>query len=140
MTVFVLFFCRVNEHYLLSYYLKPHTRYGPFLIGILIGIYLKTRKAPLLKQKVRTFEFQPQHNILITNLAAVTPVWFSCCAVVPVAGSTRLAPLFLTHGCASRISLLSQGDPTLSVCATRPLPGAAQMSLGSGCVLDHTGM
>lgn len=132
--MFVSLFCRVNQHYLLSYYLKPHTRYGPFLIGILTGIYLKTRKAPLLKQKVRTFESLHQHNnILITKelffhrniLAAVTLVWFSCCAVVSVAGSTRLAPLFLTHGCASPISLLSQGDPTLSVCATRPLPGAA---------------
>ncbi|XP_056875368.1 O-acyltransferase like protein isoform X3 [Takifugu flavidus] len=40
-----------NEHYLLSYYLKPHTRYGPFLIGILTGMYLKRRKGPLVKQK-----------------------------------------------------------------------------------------
>lgn len=60
------FFCflvvfRENEHYLLSYYLKPHTRYGPFLIGILTGIYLKKRTGPLVKQKVGSCHF-PQND------------------------------------------------------------------------------
>nr|XP_040053785.1 O-acyltransferase like protein isoform X1 [Gasterosteus aculeatus aculeatus] len=40
-----------SENYVLSYYVRPHTRYGPFLIGILIGIYLTTKKDQLLKQK-----------------------------------------------------------------------------------------
>ncbi|XP_030599191.1 O-acyltransferase like protein [Archocentrus centrarchus] len=39
-----------SENYVLYYYVKPHTRYGPFLIGILTGIYLTTKKNPLLKQ------------------------------------------------------------------------------------------
>lgn len=33
------------------YYLRPYTRYGPFLIGIVTGIYLTTKKSPLLHQK-----------------------------------------------------------------------------------------
>lgn len=33
--------------------MKPYTRYGPFLIGILTGIYLSTKKESLLKKKVR---------------------------------------------------------------------------------------
>ncbi|XP_031716129.1 O-acyltransferase like protein isoform X1 [Anarrhichthys ocellatus] len=40
-----------SENYVLSYYVRPHTRYGPFLIGILTGIYLTTKKDQLLKQK-----------------------------------------------------------------------------------------
>ncbi|XP_047425961.1 O-acyltransferase like protein isoform X2 [Mugil cephalus] len=40
-----------SENYVLYYYVKPYTRYGPFLIGILTGIYLKTKKDQLLKQK-----------------------------------------------------------------------------------------
>ncbi|XP_042364975.1 O-acyltransferase like protein isoform X2 [Plectropomus leopardus] len=40
-----------SENYVLYYYVKPHTRYGPFLIGILTGIYLTTKKEKLLKQK-----------------------------------------------------------------------------------------
>ncbi|XP_035857802.1 O-acyltransferase like protein-like [Sander lucioperca] len=37
--------------YNLYYYFPPHTRYGPFLIGILTGIYFTTKKDQLLKQK-----------------------------------------------------------------------------------------
>ncbi|KAM9734741.1 O-acyltransferase like protein [Menidia menidia] len=40
-----------SENYVLYYYVKPYTRYGPFLIGILTGIYLTTRKNQLLKRK-----------------------------------------------------------------------------------------
>uniref|UniRef100_A0A3Q1FIM1 O-acyltransferase like protein-like n=1 Tax=Acanthochromis polyacanthus TaxID=80966 RepID=A0A3Q1FIM1_9TELE len=40
-----------SENYVLCYYVKPYTRYGPFLIGILTGIYLTTKKDQLLKQK-----------------------------------------------------------------------------------------
>ncbi|KAF3849194.1 hypothetical protein F7725_015691 [Dissostichus mawsoni] len=40
-----------SEYYVLYYYVKPYTRYGPFLIGILAGIYLTTKKDPLLKHK-----------------------------------------------------------------------------------------
>uniref|UniRef100_A0A3B5AGR7 Nose resistant to fluoxetine protein 6-like n=1 Tax=Stegastes partitus TaxID=144197 RepID=A0A3B5AGR7_9TELE len=39
-----------SENYVLYYYVKPYTRYGPFLIGILTGIYLTTKKEQLLKQ------------------------------------------------------------------------------------------
>ncbi|XP_044030924.1 O-acyltransferase like protein isoform X2 [Siniperca chuatsi] len=72
-----------SENYVLYYYVKPYTRYGPFLIGVLTGIYLTTKKDQLLKQK---------------------------------------------------------GDPSLSICASCPLPGTAQTALGSGCDLDHTGL
>ncbi|XP_061658016.1 O-acyltransferase like protein [Syngnathoides biaculeatus] len=40
-----------SENYVLYYYVKPHTRYGPFLIGILAGIYLSSKKGNLLKNK-----------------------------------------------------------------------------------------
>ncbi|XP_071321603.1 O-acyltransferase like protein isoform X2 [Trachinotus anak] len=39
------------SNYWVHYYMKPYTRYGPFLIGILTGIYLMTKKDQLLKQK-----------------------------------------------------------------------------------------
>lgn len=43
--------------------MKPHTRYGPFLIGILTGIYLTTKKEQLLKNKVRIRLLRsPNHN------------------------------------------------------------------------------
>ncbi|XP_051906137.1 O-acyltransferase like protein isoform X1 [Hippocampus zosterae] len=44
-------FSSTSENYVLYYYVKPHTRYGPFLIGILTGIYLTTKKEQLLKNK-----------------------------------------------------------------------------------------
>ncbi|XP_029941511.1 O-acyltransferase like protein [Salarias fasciatus] len=40
-----------SEKYVLSYYVKPYTRYGPFLIGVLTGIYLTTKEYQLLKHK-----------------------------------------------------------------------------------------
>ncbi|XP_040915261.1 O-acyltransferase like protein [Toxotes jaculatrix] len=40
-----------SYNYVLQYYVKPYTRYGPFLIGILTGIYLMTKKDQLLKEK-----------------------------------------------------------------------------------------
>ncbi|XP_047229239.1 O-acyltransferase like protein-like isoform X2 [Girardinichthys multiradiatus] len=40
-----------SDNYVLYYYVKPYTRYGPFLIGILTGIYLTTKKDQLLKEK-----------------------------------------------------------------------------------------
>ncbi|XP_038131017.1 O-acyltransferase like protein [Cyprinodon tularosa] len=40
-----------TDNYVLYYYVKPYTRYGPFLIGILTGIHLTTKKGQLLKEK-----------------------------------------------------------------------------------------
>ncbi|KAF7670418.1 hypothetical protein LDENG_00124730 [Lucifuga dentata] len=40
-----------SENYVQYYYMKPYTRYGPFLIGILTGIYLTTKEDQLLKKK-----------------------------------------------------------------------------------------
>ncbi|KAM4719439.1 O-acyltransferase like protein [Anableps anableps] len=40
-----------SDNYVLYYYVKPYTRYGPFLIGVLTGIYLTTKKDQLLKEK-----------------------------------------------------------------------------------------
>ncbi|XP_008422732.1 nose resistant to fluoxetine protein 6 [Poecilia reticulata] len=40
-----------SDNYVLHYYVKPYTRYGPFLIGILAGIYLTTKKDQLLKER-----------------------------------------------------------------------------------------
>uniref|UniRef100_A0A3P8TIB0 O-acyltransferase like n=1 Tax=Amphiprion percula TaxID=161767 RepID=A0A3P8TIB0_AMPPE len=40
-----------SDNYVLYYYVKPYTRYSPFLIGILTGIHLTTKKDQLLKQK-----------------------------------------------------------------------------------------
>lgn len=37
--------------------MKPHTRYGPFLIGILTGMYLTTKNNQLLKEKVKTSDY-----------------------------------------------------------------------------------
>uniref|UniRef100_A0A3B4WWQ4 O-acyltransferase like protein-like n=1 Tax=Seriola lalandi dorsalis TaxID=1841481 RepID=A0A3B4WWQ4_SERLL len=49
--LFIHLFCRTSYNYVLQYYLKPYTRYGPFLIGILTGIHLMTKKDQLLKRK-----------------------------------------------------------------------------------------
>lgn len=54
-------FHRTSENYVLYYYVKPYTRYGPFLIGILLGIYLSTRKDPLVKHKVRPRDYFDSH-------------------------------------------------------------------------------
>uniref|UniRef100_A0A8D2ZZL5 O-acyltransferase like n=1 Tax=Scophthalmus maximus TaxID=52904 RepID=A0A8D2ZZL5_SCOMX len=40
-----------SYNYIFRYYTYPHTRYGPFLIGILTGMYLTSKKEQLLKQK-----------------------------------------------------------------------------------------
>ncbi|XP_029372307.1 O-acyltransferase like protein [Echeneis naucrates] len=40
-----------SPEYLIEYYSKPYTRYGPFLIGILTGIYLTAKTDQLIKQK-----------------------------------------------------------------------------------------
>ncbi|XP_024859905.2 O-acyltransferase like protein [Kryptolebias marmoratus] len=40
-----------SENYVLYYYVKPYTRYGPFLLGILMGMYLTAKKDPLLNHK-----------------------------------------------------------------------------------------
>ncbi|KAK7131460.1 hypothetical protein R3I94_016552 [Phoxinus phoxinus] len=39
------------ESYFQYYYNKPYTRYGPYLLGILAGIYMTTKKERLLKQQ-----------------------------------------------------------------------------------------
>ncbi|XP_053267641.1 O-acyltransferase like protein [Pleuronectes platessa] len=41
----------LNLDYMLYYYVKPYTRYGPYLIGVLNGIYLTTKKDPVVKHK-----------------------------------------------------------------------------------------
>lgn len=150
--MFVHLYCRTSENYVLYYYVKPYTRYGPFLIGILIGIYLTTKKDQLLKQKVRTSDIITSPSLYSsfvilssqTDLYAYKPL--SChhtyvrLAVVSVAGSTWLVLLSVSHGCVGWIGLHPQGDPSLSISATCPLPGATQTALGSGCNLDHTGL
>ncbi|XP_060926685.1 O-acyltransferase like protein-like [Limanda limanda] len=40
-----------NLDYASHYYMKPYTRYGPFLIGVLTAIYLTTKKDQVLMQK-----------------------------------------------------------------------------------------
>ncbi|XP_058473472.1 O-acyltransferase like protein-like [Solea solea] len=37
--------------YLSMYYTKPYTRYGPYLLGILLGIHFVTKKDQLIKKK-----------------------------------------------------------------------------------------
>ncbi|XP_062868144.1 O-acyltransferase like protein [Trichomycterus rosablanca] len=39
------------ESYFQYYYNKPYTRYGPYLLGILTGIYMTTKTEALIKQK-----------------------------------------------------------------------------------------
>ncbi|KAF5900814.1 nose resistant to fluoxetine protein 6-like, partial [Clarias magur] len=39
------------ESYFEYYYNKPYTRYGPYLLGILAGIYTMTKKEDLIKQR-----------------------------------------------------------------------------------------
>uniref|UniRef100_A0A3P8TIP1 O-acyltransferase like n=1 Tax=Amphiprion percula TaxID=161767 RepID=A0A3P8TIP1_AMPPE len=50
-TPLLVYFYRTSDNYVLYYYVKPYTRYSPFLIGILTGIHLTTKKDQLLKQK-----------------------------------------------------------------------------------------
>uniref|UniRef100_A0A3Q2Q9D0 O-acyltransferase like protein-like n=1 Tax=Fundulus heteroclitus TaxID=8078 RepID=A0A3Q2Q9D0_FUNHE len=50
-TPLLVYIYRTSDNYVLYYYMKPYTRYGPFLIGILTGIYLATKKHQLLKEK-----------------------------------------------------------------------------------------
>ncbi|XP_053729500.1 O-acyltransferase like protein [Synchiropus splendidus] len=40
-----------SDDYAMYYYVKPYTRYGPFLIGILTGIYMTMRQDKLLLKK-----------------------------------------------------------------------------------------
>ncbi|XP_071369993.1 O-acyltransferase like protein-like [Centroberyx affinis] len=40
-----------SENYVVYYYDKIYTRYGPYLIGILMGIYMTTKKDQLLKHQ-----------------------------------------------------------------------------------------
>lgn len=72
-------FCRTSENYVLYYYVKPYTRYGPFLIGILTGIYLTTKKNPLLKQWVRAFwqvSIPDRGLVFSENLKTAYAFWF----------------------------------------------------------------
>ncbi|XP_053505353.1 O-acyltransferase like protein [Ictalurus furcatus] len=39
------------ESYFEYYYNKPYTRYGPYLLGVLTGIYMVTKKEALIKQR-----------------------------------------------------------------------------------------
>nr|XP_023684478.1 O-acyltransferase like protein-like [Paramormyrops kingsleyae] len=39
------------ETYFQYYYNKPYTRYGPYLVGILVGIFMKTKQCNLLNHK-----------------------------------------------------------------------------------------
>ncbi|XP_072353432.1 O-acyltransferase like protein [Scyliorhinus torazame] len=39
--------------YNIQYYIKPYCRYGPFLIGIMLGILIHQRKTPLLTTKTQ---------------------------------------------------------------------------------------
>ncbi|CAL8279097.1 unnamed protein product [Merluccius merluccius] len=39
------------ESYFQYYYNKPYTRYGPYLIGIMLGIYITTKRDQLLKHQ-----------------------------------------------------------------------------------------
>lgn len=151
--------CRTSENYVLYYYVKPYTRYGPFLIGVLTGIYLTTKKNPLLKQWVRIFltgisareslslwkhlkivivmpfGLQPSQNLKICHHTYVLVV-----SAVPVAGGTRLVLVPVTFGCVGWTGLHPEGDTSQSIHATRLVSGAAQTPLGTGCDLDHTGL
>uniref|UniRef100_A0A672MI47 Nose resistant to fluoxetine protein 6-like n=1 Tax=Sinocyclocheilus grahami TaxID=75366 RepID=A0A672MI47_SINGR len=48
-TPFLIFLA--YESYFQYYYNKPYTRYGPYLLGILAGIYMTTKKEALIKQQ-----------------------------------------------------------------------------------------
>uniref|UniRef100_A0A3Q3SDY5 O-acyltransferase like n=1 Tax=Mastacembelus armatus TaxID=205130 RepID=A0A3Q3SDY5_9TELE len=76
--VFVFFFSSVGN-YAFQYYHKPHTRYGPFLLGILTGLYLGKRKNPFIKKKVTTFD---QNNSKTIWQAALG--WFFCLSLLAV--------------------------------------------------------
>ncbi|GAA6064931.1 O-acyltransferase like protein, partial [Tachysurus ichikawai] len=39
------------ESYFEYYYNKPYTRYGPYVLGILAGIYILTKKEDLIKHQ-----------------------------------------------------------------------------------------
>ncbi|KAJ3605793.1 hypothetical protein NHX12_027837 [Muraenolepis orangiensis] len=53
-TPLLIYLYRLNrsyESYFQYYYNKPYTRYGPYLIGLLLGIYMTTRTEQLLKHQ-----------------------------------------------------------------------------------------
>ncbi|KAK3523686.1 hypothetical protein QTP70_008609 [Hemibagrus guttatus] len=51
-TPFLIFLYRLDyESYFEYYYNKPYTRYGPYVIGILAGIYILTKKEDVIKQQ-----------------------------------------------------------------------------------------
>ncbi|XP_053145826.1 O-acyltransferase like protein-like [Hemicordylus capensis] len=39
--------------YFMEYYSKPYCRYGPFLVGILLGLFIYHQQTPLLRTKVQ---------------------------------------------------------------------------------------
>ncbi|XP_053264539.1 O-acyltransferase like protein-like isoform X1 [Podarcis raffonei] len=39
--------------YFAEYYSKPYCRYGPFLVGILLGLYMNQQQTPVLRSKVQ---------------------------------------------------------------------------------------
>ncbi|KAI5096297.1 O-acyltransferase like protein [Silurus meridionalis] len=52
MTPFLIFLHRLeSETYFEYYYNKPYTRLGPYLLGILAGIYIVTKKEDLIKHR-----------------------------------------------------------------------------------------
>lgn len=54
--VCLFFLLSEYESYFEYYYSKPYTRYGPYLLGILAGIYMLTKKEDLIKQRVNQME------------------------------------------------------------------------------------
>uniref|UniRef100_H9GCS6 Uncharacterized protein n=1 Tax=Anolis carolinensis TaxID=28377 RepID=H9GCS6_ANOCA len=41
--------------YFMEYYSKPYCRYGPFLVGIILGLFIYHQKMPVLRTKMQAF-------------------------------------------------------------------------------------
>ncbi|XP_042309850.1 O-acyltransferase like protein-like [Sceloporus undulatus] len=41
--------------YFMGYYSKPYCRYGPFLVGILLGLFIHHQQTPILRTKMQAF-------------------------------------------------------------------------------------
>ena len=150
--VVCLCFSSAYKSYFQYYYNKPYTRYGPYLIGILSGIFMTTKKNNFIRLQVCCHSYllvlvQGINTILCrcmtsfkmsVTMAALT-VYVSVSSVT-VASSAGLVHLPVSHGCAGGIGLCSPWGPCPGLCPPCSLPGSPSPPVGLDCGLDSTSL
>lgn len=139
-----------KEVYYMYYYSSPFTRYGPFLIGIITGIYMTTKTDRLIKQRVRLFFFilteiwpPSSPSPFVTQVTRFNYITWSCSywcyflTVAPVAGSCRLVLQSVPYGTLSWNGLHPEGHSILPLHTTCPLSRSAQDTVDVCCFVDH---